>query len=174
MRFILALLILVFAAVTKAAPSDIPHRKSGLWEIKIQTPEMEMPLFSQHCIDEKTDHLLPQQEQTRAKQTCRKNALHKEGDKIIIESECKFEGCTANSKAVFSGDFSHRYRGEIHTTYTPSLHGMKSSMQILEGQWLGACKPGQNPGDVTVSAVGSINLNETIKNMPSDKSPHTP
>ena len=61
MRFILSLLSLAFAASASAAPNDMPNRKPGLWEIKMQIPDMPQAMSSQHCIDEKTDNLLQQQ-----------------------------------------------------------------------------------------------------------------
>lgn len=169
MRTVLAVLTLVFTTFTFAASSDMPNRKPGLWEIKMQTPEIEMPMISQQCIDEKTDNMLQQQSHNQTKQKCSKNTMRKEGNSIIVESECTFEGSTAISKAVFSGDFSRNYRGEIHTTYQPSLHGMKSSTQSLEGKWLGACKAGQKPGDIVIPGMGSMNLNQMMKNMPGAK-----
>ena len=153
MRIAFALLTLAFATITGAAPSEMPNRKPGLWEIKMQMPDMEQPTLSQHCIDEKTDNILLQQGHFQPRQNCSKNNLRKESGKIILESECKIEGSNTSTKAVFSGDFSHSYRGEIHTTYTPSLHGMKTSMQTLEGKWLGVCKPGQKPGDIAIPGV---------------------
>ena len=103
---LLALLALAYTATTFSAPNDMPTRKSGLWEIKMQSPEMPQPMQSQHCIDEKTDNLLLQQGQAQAQQQCSKNSMRKEGDKIIVESVCKFDATTATTKAVFSGDFS--------------------------------------------------------------------
>ena len=167
MRFVLTLLIFAFATNSSAAPSDIPSRKAGLWEIKMQMPEMPQGMTSQHCVDSNTDNLLQQQGQ--AKQECSKNSVRKEGDKTIVESVCKIEGSTATTKAVFSGDFSRQYRGEISTTFAPPLHGMKSSKQTLESKWLGPCKAGQKPGDVMIPGMGSMNLNEMMKNMPGAK-----
>ena len=172
MRFVLALLAFAVAASSTAAPSDMPSRKPGLWEVKMQMPEMPQPMTSQHCVDSKTDSLLQQQGQ--AKQECSKNSVRKEGDQILLESVCKIEGSTATTKAVFSGDFSRQYRGEINTSFAPPLHGMKASKQTLESKWLGACKPGQKPGDVIIPGMGSMNLNEMMKNMPNGKQPRTP
>ena len=167
MRFILTILLFAFAANCSAAPSDMPSRKAGLWEVKMQMPEMPQAMTSQHCVDSKTDNLL--QQQSQAKQECSKNSVRKDGDKIILESVCKIEGSSATTKAVFSGDFSRQYRGEISTSFAPPLHGMKASKQTLESKWLGACKPGQKPGDVIIPGMGSMNLNEMMKNMPQAK-----
>lgn len=166
MRITLIVLTLVFIASAQAAPSDMPKRKTGLWEIKMQSPEMPQPMLSQHCIDEKTDDLLQQRSEKQAQQQCSKNSMNKQGDKIVIDSVCKLDATTATTHAVFSGDFSRNYRGEINTSFNPPLHGMKASKQVLEGKWLGACKPGQKPGDVVIPGMGSINLNEMMKNMP--------
>lgn len=173
MRIVFALLAL-FAAFAQAASSDMPARKPGLWEIKMSMPSMPQPMLSQHCIDEKTDNLLQQQGEKQSRQQCSKNSLSRQGDKIIIDSVCKFDGTTATTHAVFSGDFSRNYRGEIDTTYAPPMHGMKSSKQVLEGKWLGACKAGQKPGDAVIPGMGSMNLNEMMKNMPDGSRPRTP
>lgn len=167
MRFVLPILLFAFAANSNAAPNDLPTRKAGLWEIKMHMPELPQAMTSQHCVDSKTDNLL--QQQSQAKQECSKNSVRKEGDKTIVESVCKIEGSTVTTKAVFSGDFTRQYRGEIISSFAPPLHGMKSSKQTLESKWLGACKPGQKPGDVVIPGMGSINLNEMMKNMPGTK-----
>jgi hypothetical protein len=174
MRIALALFTLVCASAAQAAPKDMPARKPGLWEIKMQLPNMPQAMLSQHCIDDKTDNLLQQQGEKHAQQQCSKNSLSKQGDKIILDSVCQFDATTATTHAVFSGDFSRAYRGEISTTYAPPLHGMQSSKQVLEGKWLGACKPGQKPGDVVIPGMGSMNLNEMMKNIPNGNRPRTP
>lgn len=170
----LALLALIFSAAIQAAPNDMPARKPGLWEIKMQMHNMPQPMLSQHCIDEKTDNLLQQQGDKQARQQCSKTSMRKQGDQIIIDSVCKFDGSTATTHGVFSGDFSRNYRGEIDTSFSPPLQGMKSSKQVLEGKWLGACKPGQKPGDVVIPGMGSMNLNEMMKNMPDGGRPRSP
>ena len=174
MRLIFALLALSFGTIANAASNDMPARKPGLWEIKMQAPNMPQPMLSQHCINDKTDNLLQQQGQAQAKQQCSKNSMSKQGAKIIVDSVCKFDATTSSTHAVFSGDFNRNYRAEISTSYSPPLHGMKSSQQTLEGKWLGACKPGQKPGDVIMPGMGSMNLNEMMKNIPNGKQPRTP
>lgn len=166
MRLTLLLLALTFSALSSAAPQDMPARKPGLWEIKMQMPGMPQPMLSQQCIDEKTDDLMQQQGQAQAKQQCSKNAMRRDGEKVIVESVCKFDATTATTTAIFSGDFSRSYRGEISTTYAPPMQGMKSSKQTLEAKWLGACKPGQKPGDVIMPGMGNININDMMKNLP--------
>lgn len=166
MRFTIAFLAAALSSSTFAAATDMPHRKPGLWEMKMQVPGMPQAMTSQQCIDEKTDDLMQQQGQAQAEQQCSKNTMRKEGNKVIVESVCKFNGTTAATTAVFTGDFSRSYHGEINTTYSPPMQGMKSSKQTMEAKWLGACKPGQKPGDVIMPGMGSMNINDMMKNMP--------
>lgn len=173
MRLAVAFLALILSPLATAA-GEVPHRKPGLWEVKMQVPGMPQPMASQQCIDEKTDDLMERQGQAHAKQQCSKNSVRKEGDKVIVESVCKFNGTTATTTAVFSGDFSRSYRGEINTTYSPPMQGMKSSKQTMEAKWLGACKPGQKPGDVIMPGMGSMNIQDMMKNMPGGTQPRAP
>jgi len=172
MRLAIALVALILSSLSLAAPADVPHRKPGLWEVKMQVPGMPQPMVSQQCIDEKTDDLM--QSQGQAKQQCSKNVMRRDGDKVIAESACKFDGTTATTTAVFTGDFSRSYRGEIATTYSPPMQGMKSSKQTMEAKWLGACKPGQKPGDVIMPGMGSMNIQDMMKKMPDGAQPRAP
>ncbi len=165
----LALAVLILPGLVQAG--DLPKRKPGLWEIKIvsDTGRGEEPLVSQHCIDEKTDHLMPQQAQGMMKAECRKETVRNEGGKTIAESVCVFGGTTTTTKAIFSGDFSSNYRGDIHSTYSPPMMGMKEARSTLEAKWLGACKPGLKPGDVIMPGGVKFNmfdLDETMRNRP--------
>lgn len=165
MRFALATLALALISSPLYA-ADMPSRKPGLWEVKMHASGMPQPMSSQQCIDAKTDNLMQQRGMDQARQQCSKNTVRHEANRVIVESVCKFGQTTAITKAVFSGDFKSNYRGEINTTYTPPMHGVAASKQTLEAKWLGACKPGQKPGDVIMQGMGSININELMKNMP--------
>lgn len=165
MRLVIAISILVLSPLAFAAP-NMPARKPGLWEISMQMPNLPQPMVSQQCIDEKTDDLMQQRGQERAQQQCSKNTVRNEGSQVVVDSVCTFDKTTATTHAVFSGDFKSNYRGEISTTYAPPMHGMASSRQILTAKWLGPCKAGQKPGDVTMPGMGSININDMMKNMP--------
>jgi len=172
MRHFIAILFvaLVLSNLTQAA--DMPKRKPGLWEIKMTSaggPSGGGPMVSQHCIDAKTDDLLQQRTQGMGKQACSKNSVRREGGKVIAESVCKIGASTATTKTVFSGGFSSNYRGDIHSTYDPPMMGMKEGRSTIEAKWLGACKPGQKPGDVIMPGMpggGKFNMEEMRKNMP--------
>ncbi|MBI5782897.1 MAG: DUF3617 family protein [Gammaproteobacteria bacterium] len=170
MRYLVSILFVVLT-VPSIAQADAPKRKPGLWEIKMTSESARGggPMVSQQCIDAKTDDLMQQRAQGMGKVECSKNTVRKEGGKTIAESVCKFGGTTTTTKAVFSGDFSSNYRGDIHSTYSPPMMGMKESRSTLEAKWLGACKAGQKPGDVIMPGMpggGKFNMDEMMKKMP--------
>ncbi len=163
--------VLLTALILPAQAADLPKRKPGLWEIKMTSASERGggPMVSQHCIDAKTDDLLQQRTQGMGKQACSKNTVRREGGKTIAESVCQLGNTTATTKAVFSGDFSSNYRGDIHSTYNPALMGMKEARSTIEAKWLGACKAGQKPGDVIMPGMpggGKFNMDEMMKKMP--------
>lgn len=148
------------------ASSDLPKRKSGLWEIKMSNPAVKGAQAMQQCIDEKTDNLMKNNMAGTEKQFCSKSEMRREGDKLIAESICKFDDSTAKTRAVFTGQFDSAYKADIKSTYEPPRHGMRESSAMIEAKWLGACKPGQRPGDISMPGMPDINMNEMMNNMP--------
>jgi hypothetical protein len=143
--------------------SDLPKRKSGLWEIKISNSTGKGAQAMQQCIDEKTDDLTKNNMAATEKQSCSKNQMRREGDKLVAESICKFDGSTAKTRAVFTGKFDSAYKADIKSTYEPPLHGMRESSAVIDAKWLGSCKPGQRPGDISIPGMPNINMNDMRK-----------
>ena len=153
MRKILVTTLVVASAGTAVA-ADSPARKSGLWEItNAMSSPQAMTTTMQQCVDEKTDKLMEQTGDREAKQNCSKNDMSRSGNKVIVDSVCKFDGTTATTRAEFTGDFSTNYRGDIRTSYNPPMHGMKESQMTISAKWLGPCKPGMKPGDVVMPGM---------------------
>ena len=146
---------------------DMPKRKSGLWTLTMKMADgPAAPVHMQQCVDEKSDDLMQQQGDKQSKVNCSKNTISKTGTRITAESICKIGQTTATTQAVFSGDFSTAYRGEIRSNFSPPLHGMKESSQTIDAKWTGPCKPGQKPGDVIMPGIGTMNPAEMMKNLP--------
>ncbi len=171
MRYLDSILLVALTVPSLVQAADMPKRKPGLWEIKMTSASERSggPMVTQQCIDAKTDDLMQQRAQGMGKLECSKNTVRKEGGKTIAESVCKFGDTTATTRAVFSGDFSSNYRGDIHSTYSPPMMGMKEARSTVEAKWLGACKAGQKPGDVIMPGMpggGKFNMDEMMKKMP--------
>jgi hypothetical protein len=163
MRYFVLLLALALASPAAAASDNQPKRKSGLWEIKMsgeQTPGM--PAIQQ-CVDEKTDDLMTKDMGENQKTQCSKNETRKEGDKLVAESVCKIENSTVKTRAVFTGRFDSAYKADIKSSYDPPLRGMKEASSVIEAKWLGPCKAGQRPGDVSIPGMPNINMDAIRK-----------
>jgi len=89
-----------------------------------------------------------------SKKHCSVNRVRRDGGKVITESVCKIGGSNITSRAVFTGDFRSNYSGTISTKYDPPMMGMREAKQTLKARWVGACKPGQRPGDVVMPGMG--------------------
>jgi hypothetical protein len=43
------------------------------------------------------------------------------------------------------------------------MAGMREATTVMDAKWLGACKPGQKPDDVSVPGLPNINKDELMK-----------
>jgi hypothetical protein len=163
MLYLALFLALSIAGPAAAASYDLPKRKSGLWEMKMSSAQMKGMQAMQQCVDQKTDNLMMKDMAESQKMQCSKNEVRKEGDKVIAESVCKMEKSTATTRAVFTGRFDSTYKADVKTTYEPPLRGMKEASSQIEANWLGPCKAGQKPGDMTMPGMPNINIDELMK-----------
>jgi len=155
-------------ALTAALPAlaqdlDLPTRKDGLWQMSTATASAP-PMVSTMCIDKSVGREMMQMGSSMQKEMCSKNEMTREGSKVLTHSVCKFGQTTATTRgtAVFSGDTG--YRMEMNSTYSPPMMGMKEARTVVEAKWLGPCKPGQKPGDVTLANGMTMNIAGKGKN----------
>ena len=104
-RSVLVVTLLVTAGAAIAASSDMPKRKSGLWEITVSSNSAKGSQTMQQCVDEKSDDMMKNNMAGTEKQSCSKNEFRREGTKLITESVCKMSGSTATTRGVFTGQF---------------------------------------------------------------------
>ena len=157
----MSLLVCVALAGTALA-ADMPKRKSGLWEINTRMEGMPGMGPMQQCIDQNTDDLM-QQRAKKEKVNCSVLDIKPQGNTVTIHSVCKMEGSTVTTDAAFVGAFDAAYKGDMHMRFSPPMHGMSESKMSIDAKWLGACKPGQKPGDVIMPTMNGININELMK-----------
>ncbi len=170
MQFRSAFVLLLAACVAgPALADDLPKRKSGLWEIKTGTAATQGAAATmQMCIDEKADNVAQQQAAGAAKENCSKNEIKRSGNRMTIDSVCKFGESTATSHSVFTGSFDSAYRVETKSTYDPPMSGMKEGSAVIDAKWLGPCKPDQRPGDMILGNGMKVNMYDT-KGAPARK-----
>jgi len=153
---------LAAALAGSALAADMPKRKSGLWEISTQMDGVPNMGAMQQCIDQNTDDLM-QQRAKKDKPDCSVMDIKQQGNKVTIHSVCKIQGTTATTDAAFVGTFDSAYKGDMLTRFAPPMHGMSESKMSIDAKWLGACKPGQKPGDVVMPNMGGMNMNDMMK-----------
>lgn len=151
----LSIAFLLSPAVAGAA-AEPPRRKPGLWEIHTEMNGKPSPVgVIQNCIDEKTDNLL-KAGMSDLQSLCEETSWSKEGDSYAVKSVCKIGKSVATTQGKFTGSFDSNYRGEMHMSYEPPIHGMSKSDMTLTATWLGPCKQGQKPGDIVMPNMPSI------------------
>jgi hypothetical protein len=104
--FIAGLLLLAAPALA----FDLPTRKAGLWEIKMEFEgHSRLPMQTmKQCTDATSDKLMTANFGGAAEH-CQKQDISRSGNAIVIDSVCAFGGATSTSHAVVNGDFNSAY-----------------------------------------------------------------
>ena len=157
--------LVAFALMSSTATAqDMPKRKSGLWEITMDSSAAKgasgapgagagMRTMSQ-CVDAAKDDLARQSAQQMDKDNqCRQGKISQGGGRITFDSSCDFGGTKMTSHSVITGDFQSSYKMEIKSQFNPPMMGMADSTTTMEAKYIGACKPGMRPGDVQVMGM---------------------
>ena len=158
------LIVALFPISLHVAAADMPKRKSGQWEISTSQPGGPPGPIAQMCIDEKTDDLTRQL--SAGAVSCSKQDLRRDGDRYVAESICKIGDSTATTRTIISGNFSSTYQADIEAKYSPPLMGMSEGRSVMTARWLGPCRAGQRPGDITMPGGSVINLYDAPPGAP--------
>jgi hypothetical protein len=168
--------VLLFAVPAWAA--ELPTRKAGLWEIKMEFQgHSRLPMQTmKQCTDASSDKLMTYNFGGAAEHNCQKQDIGSSGGTITIDSVCSFNGTTSTSHAVIAGDFNSAYTVEV-TSKREGGHpipgvapGGETHMKIA-AQWVGACAAGQRPGDIVMSNGMTMNVLDMQKGIPPHGAP---
>jgi hypothetical protein len=165
MRAFLRVFALVTVGISSAGAQEFPIRRAGLWEVTINR-EGVPPQVMQQCTDAKTDRLMTAYGSGIGAELCSKQEMRKVGATLVIDATCKIGPMTAISQSVVSGDFNSNYT----VTVTSKVQGVPAAAAALAGgattiraRWVGACKPGQRPGDIVMPGGKTMNIDELKK-----------
>ena len=160
-------LIVTVLGLLSAAPAlalDMPARKPGLWELKMNFEGRNLPATAmKHCVDAATDKLMNSSFGGSAQEACSKQDMTKSGSIITVDSVCKFSDATTTSHAVVTGSFDSAYKVDVRSTREGGLPlpgqapGAATHMTI-DAKWLGPCAAGQHPGDIIISNGMTMNV----------------
>jgi len=159
----------LFAALTLAAlaaaanAQEFPKLKPGLWNSTTTTvgraKQEQRP--SMLCLDESVQQDMYRMSMGMMFGLCSKHDVKIAGNKITIDAVCDL-GVTkmvTNSVMTFTGNTS--YRTEARATFDPPLKNTpRESLTIIEGRHVGDCKPGQQPGDMTLPNGQNMNIRQ--------------
>jgi hypothetical protein len=153
-----ALVVLCLAPAARAV--EIPLRKPGLWEMRMVRSGSPLPdMTVQHCTDETTDKAMSAALSPVSKQACSSNDIRQTATGYVTDSVCSVAGLSMTSHSQISGDFNSAY---TVTTTTHAEHGTAGHdlSMTIEAKWLGACKPGQKPGDIVMPGGFKLNIRD--------------
>lgn len=160
-----ASLIAVALTSSTATAQDMPKRKSGLWEITMDSGAPKGaaaapaapgagPRTMTQCVDAAKDDLARQSAEQMGKDNkCTQAKISQGGGKISFDSTCEFGGTKMTSQTLITGDFQSAYKMEIKSKFNPPMMGMTDSTTTMEAKFIGACKPGMRPGDVQMMGM---------------------
>ena len=110
-------LVLIAAGLLAAAPAfafDMPTRKAGLWELKMEFVGSNLPgREMKQCTDVSADKLMTANFGGSTQESCSKHDVSNSGGIITVDSVCKFGEATSTSHAVISGSFDSAYTVEV-------------------------------------------------------------
>jgi hypothetical protein len=163
--FVVSLSAAGLLAPLSAGAVELPVRKAGLWEMKVQSagaskPEMTM----QQCTDESTDKDMATSFSPMAKEICSKQDIQKTATGYVSDSVCGVAGMTIKSHAEIVGDFNSAYTVKSTSHSEGGIAGTaRDSSTTIEAKWLGACKPDQKAGDIMMPGGMKINIKDMEK-----------
>jgi hypothetical protein len=164
-RAAIPLAIACFGLVAAGAlAAEPPILKSGLWELSRSTDQQpEIKRLTTMCLDESVQAEMREFGLGVAKELCTKSDRRIEGNRLIIDAVCKLGVTTMTTHSVMTFSGNTAYHTEGSATYDPPLLNMTAASSSLDGKWVGACKPGQQPGDIKLESGQTINIKSMIR-----------
>ena len=142
------------------AAQQYPKLKPGLWEMTTTSGRSKdrPPQKSSICLDASLQQDMIRMSTGMMLGMCSKFDTKYVGNTFSGEATCKLGDSTMKSKSVMTMTGDTAYRTEAHASFDPPMAGMTQSDTVIEGRHIGACKPGQQPGDMTTPNGQTMNI----------------
>jgi len=152
------------AGASAFAADDLPVLKSGLWELSRSTSQQpETKRMTTMCLDESVQAEMREFGLGVAKELCSKSDRRIEGNRLTIDAVCKLGVTTMTTHSVMTFSGNTAYHTEGSATYDPPMPNMSEAKSSIDGKWVGECKAGQQPGDITLESGQTINIKSMIR-----------
>jgi hypothetical protein len=165
-----ALSLAVLATPAAAAGFDLPPRAPGQWEMTISNDATSAaPQVIRMCLDAETDKMLNAKFGGMASAMCQKQEQSKDGDAIVLESECRIGDMRSESRTVVTGDFNSAYtmKTDVKMSGSNAPEGVRRGMQSptsqstkIEARRVGDCAQGFKAGDIDFGQGRTMNVRE--------------
>ena len=157
--FALALALATWPALAQ----DFPKLKPGLWEMERSAERgAQHPNRMTMCLDDTVQKEMFDMGAGAMKGMCSKHEFRMTGNRGTGDFVCDFGGSRMHSKSTMQMTGNTGYRTEIRTTYDPPFMGQSESTTILTARHVGACKPGQRPGDMILPNGQTLNVRDAM------------
>jgi Protein of unknown function (DUF3617) len=157
MRLVTMISIVGVIGLLPASAAELPSRKPGLWEMKMEFASRNTPTQTiKQCIDAATDQMMQSSAGPAGQTACSKRDVQRSADTITVDSVCTVGGKATTSHAVITGSFDSAYTMTV-TSDSSTAPGGKSTM-TMAAKWLGPCTGDQKPGDMIMSNGMKINI----------------
>lgn len=153
----LTLCAVMVALPVLAGPVEMPDRKPGLWEIKVNAGAQMPAMTMQQCTDATTDKDMSSTFGPMAKEMCSKQDMQKTATGLVIDSICTVSGVTSTSHTEIVGDFNSAYTVKVSTKGDGKI---PDSVTTMEAKWMGACKADQKAGDIIMPGGMKMNIKD--------------
>jgi hypothetical protein len=159
-----ALLWLAIAAVAAASPQDFPKLKPGLWEVSMMAAgrDGQPPRVTMMCLDDSVQQDMYRMSTGMMAGMCSRHDIKVAGNKVTTIANCDLGVTKLQSQSVMTLAGNTAYHTEAHAMFDPPMNGAKESTTIIDGKHLGACKPGQQPGDMTLPGGQTVNVRQLL------------
>lgn len=157
----LRILLCFFALLSFATQAQqFPKLKPGLWEMTTTNTRSKdrPPLKSSLCTDASLQQEMIRMSAGMMQGMCSKFDTKYVGNTFTGEAICNLGSSTMRSRSVMTLTGDTAYRTEAHATFDPPMGGISQSDTVIEGRNIGACKPGQQPGDMTMPNGQTMNI----------------
>jgi hypothetical protein len=161
--------VMVAAAATAALPAvalaalDLPKLKPGLWQMTTASARApSAKTTSTLCVDAAIQQDMLRIGSGMMVGLCSKSDFRTIGNKFVGEAVCNVGGSTMRSRSTMTMNGDTSYRAEAEATFDPPFNGQTSTRTIIDGHHIGACKPGQQPGDLTMPGGQTINIRNVL------------
>jgi hypothetical protein len=153
-----------FSGLVAAAPVDVPTLKPGLWEVvRTDAQQPDKKHVTTMCLDAALQAQMQDFGMGVAKDMCPQTDRRMEGNRLLVDATCKLGTSTMKSRSVMTFFNDASYHSEMSATYDPPFMNMAQTKGTMDGKWVGACKPGQQPGDMTLENGQTINMRSMMK-----------